>query len=65
MLHSRFTFCIAITILKYILYTMLICALLQCSSHLKVISEDAFLNYVVIKYIYILTKVNMFEHFKT
>jgi len=32
---------------------------------LKVISEDVFLNYVGIKYIYMLTDVNMFEHFKT
>jgi hypothetical protein len=65
MVHGTFTCCVAVTILKYILYKMLVCALLQCSSHLKVISEDAFLNCDGIKYIYILTKVNMFEHFKT
>ena len=33
--------------------------------HLKVISKEVFLNYVGIKYIYIPTKVNMFEHLKT
>ena len=44
---------------------MLICVLLQYSSHLKVIFEAVCLNYDGIKYIYILTKVNMFEHFKT
>jgi hypothetical protein len=35
-------FCGAVTTFKYILYTVLICIVLQCYRHLKVISEDVF-----------------------
>lgn len=44
---------------------MLICFTLLYFSHLKVNSEEVFLNYAGIKYSYILIKANMFEHFKT